>query len=443
MSGQKELNKYNNLLGIGMIDGSILVWDCELHTDKYLLQKNSRLSIDENYLITGTIKGQIYIYDLIEGKEIFNCSHDPYSVSSFQMFLNFFPFMNIGIDIKERICMYNLKEAHKISKLILNKDGYNKDEYQICFYNKYLCDYNDKYIVFICEKKQKKENEILSKEENSILDLINFSKERNEILRNKPNKEMTNFFNKKILEINSHLIKIEPELNNNINTNNIISSNLINKENKDSKESKENKSTKKEKDKKTVKSIKTKEENNTQLESDKTPIEPLTKLDLKDNIVIIYRLLDVLFKCYPNLAFSHKKGMSLKKVMKKYSYNDYPTFSATEAKKEGLMNNIKFLSSDLKRRNSKEKANDILKKNLIGINIKEEKEKNKKDVNIKINKHNSTQRKDIFYNSFKNIKERHQLKEERINNLERQKKKIIKELVKEKNGNKNKKVKWN
>ena len=254
---------------------------------------------------------------------------------------------------------------------------------------------------------------------------------------------MTNFFNKKILEINSHLIKIEPELNNNINTNNIISSNLINKENKDSKESKENKSTKKEKDKKTVKSIKTKEENNTQLESDKTPIEPLTKLDLKDNIVIIYRLLDVLFKCYPNLAFSHKKGMSLKKVMKKYSYNDYPTFSATEAKKEGLMNNIKFLSSDLKRRNSKEKANDILKKNLIGINIKEEKEKNKKDVNIKINKHNSTQRKDIFYNSFKNIKERHQLKEERINNLERQKKKIIKELVKEKNGNKNKKVKWN
>ena len=27
MNGQKEINKYNNLLGIGMIDGSILVWD--------------------------------------------------------------------------------------------------------------------------------------------------------------------------------------------------------------------------------------------------------------------------------------------------------------------------------------------------------------------------------------------------------------------------------
>ena len=46
----------NNLLEIGMINGSILVWDCELHIDKFFLQKNSRfeitaISIDENYLI--------------------------------------------------------------------------------------------------------------------------------------------------------------------------------------------------------------------------------------------------------------------------------------------------------------------------------------------------------------------------------------------------------
>jgi WD40 repeat protein len=112
MNGQKELNKYNNLLGIGMIDGSVLVWDCELHTDKFLLQKNSRfeitsIAIDENYLICGSIKGQIYIYDLIDGKELFNCAHDPYSVSSFQMFMSFFPFMSIGFDENNRICLYN------------------------------------------------------------------------------------------------------------------------------------------------------------------------------------------------------------------------------------------------------------------------------------------------------------------------------------------------
>ena len=161
MNGQKEINKYNNLLGIGMIDGSVLVWDCELHTDKFLLQKNSRfeitsIAIDENYLICGSIKGQIYIYDLIDGKELFNCSHDPYSVSSFQMFMSFFPFMNIGFDSNDRICLYNSKEAHKISKLIFNSESINdKEQYQICFYNKFLCDYNNKYIVFICEKKSK------------------------------------------------------------------------------------------------------------------------------------------------------------------------------------------------------------------------------------------------------------------------------------------------
>ena len=135
-----------------MIDGSILVWDCELHTDKFLLQKNSRfeitaISIDENYLICGSIKGQIYIYDLIDGKELFNCAHDPYSVSSFQLFMSFFPFMNIGFDSNNRICIYNSKEAHKISKMILNNDSLNdKEQNKICFYNKFLCDYNNKYI---------------------------------------------------------------------------------------------------------------------------------------------------------------------------------------------------------------------------------------------------------------------------------------------------------
>ena len=425
MSGQKELNKYNNLLGIGMIDGSILVWDCELHTDKFLLQKNSRfevtsIAIDENYLISGTIKGQIYIYDLIEGEELFICSHDPYTVSSFQMFLSFFPFMNAGFDTNERICIYNSKEAHKISKLIINDNIYSKDEYRICFYNKYLCDYNDKYLVFICEKRQKKDNTNL--EQRNILNLINFSKKSVEILRNKPNDKITNFFNQKIAEINTQLVKVE-----------------INKSNSNIQKDNKDQSFKKEKDKKGAKPQKAKEEN-INLQSDEVnQIEPITKLDLKENFVIIYRVLDILFKCYPNLAYSHKKGMSLKKIMKQYRYYEYPTFSATEVKKEGLMN-IKYLSSDLKKRNSTKKGTSDLKKDLIGINKKFEDEKNKKEKKGVINKHNSTQRKDIFYNSFKNIKERHHYKEERINIIERQKKKILKEL-KEQNGNKKKKNK--
>ena len=65
MNGQKAISKYNYLLDVGIIDGSVLVWDFELHVDTFLLQKNSRfeitsISVDENYLICGAIKGQIY-----------------------------------------------------------------------------------------------------------------------------------------------------------------------------------------------------------------------------------------------------------------------------------------------------------------------------------------------------------------------------------------------
>ena len=431
MNGQKAINKYNNLLGIGMIDGSILVWDCELHTDKFLFQKNSRfeitsISIDENYLICGTIKGQIYIYDLIEGKELFTCAHDPYSVSSFQTFLSFFPFMNLGFDSNNRICIYNSKEAHKIGKLKLNNDGYDKEQYNICFYNKFLCDYNDKYVVFICEKKPK--NDINKVQPKNILDLINFSKERVEILRNKPNEKITDFFNTKTMELNRQLMKIEEitEKNNS----------KISQDNKNETNPKANKSNQKD-DKKGGKDKKANDQNN-QVQEEEPIIEPVTKLDLRENVVVIYRGLDILFKCYPNLAYSHKKGLSLKKIMKKYSYNEYPSYTAAEAKKEGLMS-IKYLTSDLTKKNSQEEGND-LKKNLTGVNAgldeKELKEKNKKAEKYE----NSTQRKDIFYNSFKNIKERHQYKEERINKLQNQKKKIVKELKQQNNNNnKNKK----
>lgn len=158
-------------------------------------------------MICGTIKGEIYIYDLIEGKELFTCAHDPYSVSSFQTFISFFSFMNIGFDYNNRICIYNSKESHKIGKLILNSDLNEKDAYRICFYNKYLCDYNTKYIVFVCEKKtiEEKNKEIPK----NILDLINFSKERIEILRNKPNNKITDFFNLKTMGLNEQLVKVE------------------------------------------------------------------------------------------------------------------------------------------------------------------------------------------------------------------------------------------
>ena len=417
MNGQKAINKYNNLLGIGMIDGSVLIWDCELHTDKFLFQKNSRfeitsISIDENYLICGTIKGQIYIYDLMEGNELFTCA---------QMFLSFFPFMNLGFNINNRICIYNSKESHKIGKLILTTDLYNKDQTNICFYNKYLCDYNTKYIVFICEKKS---NDDKNKEEpKNILDLINFSKERIEILRNKPNEKITDFFNLKINQLNTQLVKVEekPEAN----TSKISQENINEKSPARKKPPKDDK-----------KGGKGKADQNNPPPEEEQVIEPVTKLDLRENVVVIYRVLDVLFKCYPNLAYSQKKGMSLKKVMKKYSYEEYPTYSAADAKKEGLMS-IKYLTSDLKKKTSQDDNNN-LKKDLTGVKMEQDAKDSKTKEKKEEKNINSTQRKDIFYNSFKNIKQRHQFKEDRINKLQHQKKKIIKDLKEQNNKNKKK-----
>jgi hypothetical protein len=417
MSGQKEINKYNNLLGIGMIDGSILVWDCELHTDKFLFQKNSRfeitsISIDENYLICGSIKGQIYVYDLIVGKEIFTCAHDPYTVTSIQKFLSFFPFMNMGFDSNDKIFIYNSKECHKIGKLMLNSEESNEGNYYICFYNQFLCDYNHKYLVLVCEKRTKEETK--DNGQKNILDLINFSKERIEILRNKPKEKITSFFNLKNNEINSRvIIQVEETNKSNISQDKNEQNNqkplTVNNPKNNQKDDKKGKN------KKVNEQIANQEEQQV--------VEPITKLDFRENVIIIYRTLDILFKCYPNLNLSYKKGISLKKVMKKYRYDEYPTYNANESRKEG----IQYLSSDLFSEN-KEGGKEKLLKDLN--QVKELKEGNKIQESKEKEKYNSTQRKDIFYNSFKNIKERHKFREERINKLQEQKKRIENDLKK-------------
>ena len=181
-------------------------------------------------------------------------------------------------------------------------------------------------------------------------------------------------------------------------------------------------SPKKERDKKPAKPPQKKEENPAP-DEEQIP-EPITKLDLKDNIIIIYRVLDVLFKCYPNLAYSHKKGMSLRKIMKKYKFDEYPTFSASEQKKEGMMN-IKYLTSDLKKRASGEIKSTNLKKDLTGLSGKntEEKETKLDSLNDMITDNTKNKEKDEL-NSLKDTtikleNEYKNLKEEK-NNLNKQ-----------------------
>jgi len=82
MCGQNQISQKTNLIAIGMVDGSVLIWDTELHCDRYLFQDNKNeilsMTMNSNFLTTAAKDGQIYIFDLVKGYRVFNCYHNPY-----------------------------------------------------------------------------------------------------------------------------------------------------------------------------------------------------------------------------------------------------------------------------------------------------------------------------------------------------------------------------
>ncbi len=82
MCGQNQISQKTNLIAIGMVDGSVLAWDTELHCDKYLFQDNKNeilsMTMNSNFLTTAAKDGQVYIFDLVKGCRVFNCYHNPY-----------------------------------------------------------------------------------------------------------------------------------------------------------------------------------------------------------------------------------------------------------------------------------------------------------------------------------------------------------------------------
>ena len=73
---------YSNYLGIGLKEGSIIVYDTDQQSDKHLFKslnfEVSHISIDEGFLIGGCIDGQIHVYDLVSGNVTYQCYHNPY-----------------------------------------------------------------------------------------------------------------------------------------------------------------------------------------------------------------------------------------------------------------------------------------------------------------------------------------------------------------------------
>ncbi len=82
MALQHKFNNNVNYLGIGMTEGSILVWDVELHCEKYFFQENNaailNLTINNNFLTSGSLDGKVNIYNLSNGTMIFTCYHNGY-----------------------------------------------------------------------------------------------------------------------------------------------------------------------------------------------------------------------------------------------------------------------------------------------------------------------------------------------------------------------------
>lgn len=50
----------------------------------------------------------------------------------------------------------------------------------------------------------------------------------------------------------------------------------------------------------------------------------------KKNYIVTFRIKEILLKCYPQLIMANKKGMSLNKIMAKYTMNNIPSFETSK-----------------------------------------------------------------------------------------------------------------
>jgi hypothetical protein len=52
----------------------------------------------------------------------------------------------------------------------------------------------------------------------------------------------------------------------------------------------------------------------------------IEKVYPKKNYILIFRIKELLLKCYPQMIMANKKGMSLNKIMAKYKMDNLPNF---------------------------------------------------------------------------------------------------------------------
>lgn len=93
MNGQKNLNSVCNCIALGLKSGTVIVWDVELHCEKYIIKEIkdeiTSLIIDENFLTVGSIDGRILIFNLMKGYKVFDSGHNNYCNYPIEIVKNF------------------------------------------------------------------------------------------------------------------------------------------------------------------------------------------------------------------------------------------------------------------------------------------------------------------------------------------------------------------
>lgn len=62
-------------LGLGLIDGTVIIWDLELNSEKYILDKHKKEAnklrfLDDKYLVSSGLDGTVHISCMRTGESV-------------------------------------------------------------------------------------------------------------------------------------------------------------------------------------------------------------------------------------------------------------------------------------------------------------------------------------------------------------------------------------
>lgn len=77
-----KYNKNFNYVSLGLMNGCILIWDCELHSDKYYLETSSKneitnICLNQGFCVSASIDGRVFIHDLLTSDLVYECLNNP------------------------------------------------------------------------------------------------------------------------------------------------------------------------------------------------------------------------------------------------------------------------------------------------------------------------------------------------------------------------------